>query len=388
MPQQKHAAGDTTHLVQISPEQCVFMAWIGLWCATLWYQAPEEQLFRLEQLFDALEKMRDHEWHLPLEMFQLIMQSCLNYGSPEMVIKIYKSLPTFNVRANGGVCSIYFNAVNLLQQVKQNKKAEPPKRLLSQMPSKLQEASDGFVKIVNDKKAEIAYYKEKAKFFKERTFCMREEQFIMGDKVQISVDGNQCSKCGIDLKYDEIEKYATASWTNEPFFELKCYKCTQPADLQMKIRIGQKFSDKNGQTFIEIPATLMIPQQLKEMIEKLVLQANNKVKIDVPQIRSFYKSIFWNAIWHFSRMRLPYDLFLPYKKDMRYEGIVQNVSTVNLTTGDMWEKEDKNELDMQKKYEEKIRKKLIFKEVGIQTMGVLPLKSKEFTQITEAKTNV
>jgi hypothetical protein len=38
----------------ISNEECIFIMWIGIWCATLWNQDESEKMFRLEQMFDVL----------------------------------------------------------------------------------------------------------------------------------------------------------------------------------------------------------------------------------------------------------------------------------------------------------------------------------------------
>ncbi len=364
-------AGDGTRR-PVDEDQCVYLAWIGLWCASLWYQSPEEQGFRLEQLLDVLTRMQAKTWHVSIEMFQLIMQSCLNYGSPDMVITVYQRLPSFNVRANGGICSIYFKAISLTKEAQ-----GPIKRILAHSPTKTSST-----KVAADVRPPgetldpaCLYYKDKTKLFKERTFLTAEEQSILGDKVLISVEGNSCPSCGADLKYEEIAKGARQPTEPMAGVELYCIKCGQAIFPQMKLRIGKCFNLGAGPktpTYTEQAATLMVPQQFKEMIEKLALQATNRVKIDLPRIRSFYKSIFWNAIWHFSRLQLPYDLFLPYRKDVCYEGVVQSFSSVSLTSAENWESEDKKELEMQQKYEDKIRKKVVHKDTGALTNISIP----------------
>ncbi len=364
---------DGTRRGEFDEEQCVYLAWLGLWCASLWYQMPEEQSFRLDQLLDVLARMQEKSWHMPIEMFQLIMQSCLNYGAPEMVITVYQRLHSFNVRANGGICSIYFKAISLTQA---NKAAQGPiKRILTTAPKMSSSVLSADIRPPGDTlDPACTFYKDKTRLFKERTFLMGEEQNILGDKVLIYADGNTCSSCGAELRYEDIAKGAKQPTEPGAGMELFCIKCGQAIFPQMKLRIGKCFAFGGSKlpTYMEQAATLMVPQQFKEMIEKLALQASSRVKIDVPKIRSFYKSIFWNAIWHFTRLRLPYDLFLPYKKDVFYEGVVQSVSAVTLTTADNWAAEDKKELEMQRRYEDKIRKKIVHKDTVAQTNISIP----------------
>lgn len=98
----------------------------------------------------------------------------------------------------------------------------------------------------------------------------------------------------------------------------------------------------------------------------MALQSNNKVKTDLRILKTYYSNIFWNSIWHFTRLNLPYDLFLLYRNEVFYEGVPQSVSQVTISSVNNWEEEDKNELSMQKKYEEKVRKKIPYKHIGIQ----------------------
>eukprot|EP00826_Nyctotherus_ovalis_P053072 TRINITY_DN6838_c0_g1_i2.p2 TRINITY_DN6838_c0_g1~~TRINITY_DN6838_c0_g1_i2.p2 ORF type:complete len:121 (-),score=41.13 TRINITY_DN6838_c0_g1_i2:76-438(-) len=110
----------------------------------------------------------------------------------------------------------------------------------------------------------------------------------------------------------------------------------------------------------------MSPYELKKSIESLVLQATGKLKADIVLMRMFYQNILWNLIFHFSEQNLPFDLFLPYKKDVYYDKVVASVPRVSLTTVDRWEAEDKSECNMQKRYEEKVRSKIVYKHVGVQ----------------------
>jgi hypothetical protein len=112
----------TARQEDMSGEHCVYLAWIELWCASLWYQLPEEQYFRLEQLIDVLMIMKDLGYRFSFDMFHLIMQSCLNYGTPSMVIAIYQQLQQFGIRANGVICSIYFKAITMMQESRLQKK--------------------------------------------------------------------------------------------------------------------------------------------------------------------------------------------------------------------------------------------------------------------------
>lgn len=358
---------------RVTDEQCIYLAWIGLWCAALWYQLPEEQNFRLEQLLRILSLMKQQKWTIPVDLYQFIMQCCLNYGTPDMIIKLYKHLTVLKMKPNGCMCSIYFKAI--LHRQKANaryRSRESIKEIL---------ASDNKPPVEEKTNYQLnpasPAYKKATKHFKERTFCLANEMNIIGDKVLVPIDKIQCMNCRNGIDYDFILRQINSIVNPGPLLEVDCPSCKCKLNPQMSFRIGKRytFSEPGDRTYTENAAALMTPQELRKEVEALVLKATPRVKIQVTKMREHYNKIHWNSIWHFRRQKLPlaecvnfpYDLFLPYKKDIYFDPVVPSVSQVTLTTIDNWEKEDEDEYKLQYKYEEKIRKQTVHRSVAVQT---------------------
>ena len=341
----------------IDKDQCIYLSWIEFWCASLWYQLPEEHLFRLEQVLDVLKLMYDKQGYILMEIIELILQVCLNYGTPDMIITVYQSLPLFKIKPSGRICSIYFQAILNSQKARAARTQESIKELMA------------LNKQVHGKKPGsslnpmLRYYKEATKNFQQRTFCTEKELNIIGDRALVFTDVNICSNCKKALKYEDIFKQSNT--TQE---ETRCCYCKAILIPHMEYRIGDRYRycEPKVKTYTEQSTVLSSPYEFKKSIENLALQATRKLKADIMMMRMFYQNILWNLIFHFSELGLPYDLFLPYKKDVYYEKVVANVPSVTLTTIDKWEAEDKNEFNMQNQYEEKIRTKIAHKHIGTQ----------------------
>eukprot|EP00826_Nyctotherus_ovalis_P050171 TRINITY_DN6126_c0_g1_i1.p1 TRINITY_DN6126_c0_g1~~TRINITY_DN6126_c0_g1_i1.p1 ORF type:complete len:463 (+),score=88.61 TRINITY_DN6126_c0_g1_i1:1874-3262(+) len=358
---------------RVTDEQCIYLAWIGLWCAALWYQLPEEQSFRLEQLLRILSLMKLQKWTIPIDLYQFIMQCCLNYGTPDMIIKLYKHLTVLKMRPNGCICSIYFKAILHRQKANlRHRSRESIKEILASNNKPAVEEKTSY-----QLNPASPAYKEATKHFKERTFCLINEMNIIGDKVLVPIDKIQCMNCRESIDYKLILKQANSIVNPGLLLEVDCPSCKCKLNPQISFRIGKRytFCEPGDRTYAESAAALMTPQDLRKEVESLVLKATPRVKIQVTKMREHYNKIHWNCIWHFKRQKLPlpecpnfpYDLFLPYKKDIYFDPVVPSVSQVTLTTIENWKKEDEDEYNMQKKYEEKIMKKPPRRNVGVQT---------------------
>eukprot|EP00826_Nyctotherus_ovalis_P047394 TRINITY_DN5445_c0_g1_i9.p2 TRINITY_DN5445_c0_g1~~TRINITY_DN5445_c0_g1_i9.p2 ORF type:complete len:314 (-),score=113.32 TRINITY_DN5445_c0_g1_i9:136-1077(-) len=289
------------------------------------------------------------------------MQSCMNYGTPEMVIKVYKATQDLGIETNGRICTIYFKAI--LNARKEKSVKEHTASIKDML------AVDSKPKAFYERKGlwrldvESHCYREKTNTFKPRTFCMSSELFILGDKAYILADQIACPFCSLEERYDDAIKRVNKEGT------MVCRKCKKEFLPHMSYQIGTQYVHTEGKvkTYVKAETMLVTPKQLKEFVEALTLKATSRVKIDVATMRAHYPKIILNCVWQFKRKKLPYDLFLPYKKDIYYEQVVQSVPSIAVTDMEDWEEEDKNELKMQQQYEEKIRKKIAHRHTGTQT---------------------
>lgn len=346
---------------ELTEDQLTHLAWTGLWCASLWYQLPEELPFRLEQLLEVVGLLKDTQHCLSKDFFLLIMQSCMSYGTPEMVVKVYKAIQDLGIGTNGRICAIYFKAILNMKKEKNVKEhtASIKEMLAADSKSKKFHERKGLWRL----DVESHRYREKTSAFKPRTFCTGSELFVLGDKAYILADQIACPSCSLEERYDDAIRRVNKEGA------MVCRRCRKDFLPHVSYQIGTQYVHTGGKakTCVKAETMLVTPKQLKEFVEALTLRATNRVKIDVASMRAHYPKIILNSIWLFKRKKLPYDLFLPYKKDIYYEQVVQSVPSIVVSDIEDWEEEDKNELKMQQQYEEKIKKKIAHKDTATQT---------------------
>jgi len=351
--------GESIRDPELTEDQLICLSWASLWCASLWYQLPEEQFFRLEQLLEVIGILKEKHYLFTKDLFLFIIQSCMNYGPPEMVIKVYTAMKSLDIKVDGRICSIYFEAIlNARKGKGLMKHTASIKDIITAIPT-----ASNAKKEPTKLDMESVRYKEMTKSFKPRTFCMSNEQFVIGDRIYILGDQIVCSSCNAEEKFDEVLKNLDKEGN------VLCKKCKKTYIPHIRYQIGTRYAycEQKVKTFVKSETMLISPKKLKEFVEALALRTTNRVKIDVATMRIHYPQIILNCIWHFKRKKLPYDLFLPYKKDIYYDRVVQSVSPITIGAVEDWEEEDKHELKMQKQYEEKFRKKIIYRHFGTQT---------------------
>eukprot|EP00824_Muranothrix_gubernata_P004198 TRINITY_DN15367_c0_g1_i1.p1 TRINITY_DN15367_c0_g1~~TRINITY_DN15367_c0_g1_i1.p1 ORF type:complete len:393 (+),score=63.73 TRINITY_DN15367_c0_g1_i1:245-1423(+) len=328
-----------------SIEYKIYITWIGIWCATLFQHDEEEKEFRLEQLFDVLAVM--HSLNMPpsLDIFQLIMQACLKYGSPKMVIMCHNHLDKYRLKPNAGIMAILFKAIAQSKSKEPERKNSTPFSSVNVLGSfanktkvgkprksefKIEPEHSGFaVKVFENEEEEeenfqndrstldpnSAYYRYKTKSFRSRTWkSSPESKHIIGEEISIFIM-EKCPKCNGLLRHKDIAKGF------KPNGDCICIKCAKENIIpQMRVRIGFNFNYRvDPSVHIEEETIFLSPVSLRENAEKLIFQTANVLKVELSTFRSSYKHIFWNMVWYFGDIGLPYDFMLPYKDRTEYE---------------------------------------------------------------------
>mmetsp|Transcript_3223 Transcript_3223/g.3143 ORF Transcript_3223/g.3143 Transcript_3223/m.3143 type:complete len:211 (+) Transcript_3223:1041-1673(+) len=102
----------------------VHICWLLMWAATLKYQDKKEKDFRMKQVQEVLQKLyRISNAKLNLEIFEVLMDSALKYGTLFGLLNIYLLIEEFRLRYNAAIISYILNGLtshNLTMEHVQN----------------------------------------------------------------------------------------------------------------------------------------------------------------------------------------------------------------------------------------------------------------------------
>jgi hypothetical protein len=125
---------------------------------------------------------------------------------------------------------------------------------------------------------------------------------------------DSCIECNfpIDIEvicYDFENIQKDAMWSTCP----SCENYTVP-------RLGIKVGGFKGKSTYE-KVVLYSPYNLKSNFSKDLVK-EHQLNLDLKVFRFKLCDLFWNSVWYFSQMGLPYDLMLPYQEEIRNEEFV------------------------------------------------------------------
>ena len=114
--------------------------------------------------------------------------------------------------------------------------------------------------------------------------------------------------------FENIQK--DAMWSTCP----SCENYTVP-------RLGIKVGGLKGKSTYE-KVVLYSPYNLKSNFSKDLVK-EHQLNLDLKVFRFKLCDLFWNSVWYFSQMGLPYDLMLPYQEEIRNEEFVLLDDNIN-----------------------------------------------------------
>jgi hypothetical protein len=116
-----------------------------------------------------------------------------------------------------------------------------------------------------------------------------------------------CLECREIINVETIS-YDFDKMQNDLFWA-QCPSCNNFIIPKLGIKLGEDdFDDYNYHKVI-----LYSPFYLKQNYS-LALLREYELKLDLEAFRTKFSALFWNSVWFFSLMNLPYDFFFPYKK--------------------------------------------------------------------------
>ena len=150
--------------------------------------------------------------------------------------------------------------------------------------------------------------------FKQRTFQNKNEENYSNDHITFETE-ESCMECHGLLNLEALS-YDFTKMRKEIFWAL-CPHCSTYVMPKLGVKIGndEKLEDEklNNKKDIYEKVILYSPFYLHQNYLSSLLK-DYGLKADVQNLRKKFTALFWNSIWYFHLMQLPFDFMIPYKE--------------------------------------------------------------------------
>ena len=267
----------------------LYQTWLIVFCLTFHYCDEMEKLYRFEELIRIIPKIID-----PNEMIlSLILVIIREYGTEEMLIKLFELIKNLNYAEYCCLCSKFKSEKKLEWDVKEIDIANS-KVVISyyREPINYEKQSN-----------ENALNKEKnynLKLLKKRTFYTgKEKEILFYDKEIISIDLYfKCQNC---QETNVVTDFTINLVSQKKDNLLICKKCKKKMEPICHAIYGKEKFEFKMYSIIEMF------QIAKSFLKKY------GTKIDIDELRNEYKDFFWSCILYFKFNSLNFEILLKYR---------------------------------------------------------------------------
>ena len=267
----------------------LYQTWLIVFCLTFHYCDEMEKLYRFEELIRIIPKIID-----PNEMIlSLILVIIREYGTEEMLIKLFELIKNLNYAEYCCLCSKFKSEKKLEWDVKEIDIANS-KVVISyyREPINYEKQSN-----------ENALNKEKnynLKSLKKRTFYTgKEKEILLYDKEIISIDLYfKCQNC---QETNVVTDFTINLVSQKKDNLLICKKCKKKMEPICHAIYGKEKFEFKMYSIIEMF------QIAKSFLKKY------GTKIDIDELRNEYKDFFWSCILYFKFNSLNFEILLKYR---------------------------------------------------------------------------
>lgn len=276
-------------------ENYIYLIWLKLWAFSFWYHDTKERKYRFNEMIVVLDKVKNRE----IELFNLLFKSLTDCNvEDDFILELYNKIITYNV----SLSTYVFDSI---------------KHILRNIERKKKSSNDG-----NFKTEYGTNYEEKPKFFRERTFKSNFDTFVSQNKLKFYMK-KHCMECKQNIYLGDLINDINNG--SRELLWAKCKQCNAEFLPELTIRFGcemNKLNDCTLNTSVIDDVPLYSPYTLYyTMINSIV--KDNKIEID--SLRKNCVALFWNFIWYFKALNLPYECFCPYKANVSpYSHLLNN----------------------------------------------------------------
>ena len=251
---------------------CVFLAWLQMWAKTLACQATCEHKERLEELLKVLTEMQKKACRPSPTSFKLVLEACVRVD-PALTLPVFTFMNRINALVDSEILGILHKSVARLHTARQQKLhislVQPPPSL-------------------------------------GRVFHRAKDTHVLGKREVRFFVRERCYQCGGEFSIGEVMRL----WQNDGDMELECRTCGRSLAPDLQVRVGFEVGplDSFPRTSTMEGVALFSPFQLKAKADSL------EELRDLQMLRTQENALFWNLVWHFHYLKLPYEFLLPYEE--------------------------------------------------------------------------
>lgn len=249
---------------------CVFLAWLQMWAKTLGCQATSERKERLEELLKVLAEMQKKACRPSTTSFKLVLEACVRVD-PALTLPVFTFMNRINTLVDSEILGILHKSVARLHTVRQQKLHISPASSSQSL---------------------------------ERVFHRAKDSHVLGKREVRFFVRERCYQCGSEFCIGDIMRL----WQNDSDMELECRNCGRSLAPDLQARVGFEVGplDPFPRTSTMEGVALFSPFQLKA-------KADSQEELrDLQMLRTQENALFWNLVWHFHYLKLPYEFLLPY----------------------------------------------------------------------------
>jgi hypothetical protein len=276
----------------VTEEEMVYLCWIEIWASCLWYQDENEHNLRFKELISTLRALRKVSTSALTSSYKILLEASARVN-PSLGMPIFKEMTDSQVMVDAAT-------VHLLQRILSLSIKKDQKHAVKNTGNSIFYTNS----LINDNFMPNTY--------RRRVFTKAGDHHIFAKQELCFLIKETCKKCHKFLSIAEIK----SGWQNTAYiFESTCPGCKEKYIPSLRIRIGlevghdQKTSNRENTIFVS-------PITLRSMIKDLLDDPIYKFRLEIDLMRIYNAIIFWNLIWHFNNLGLPFEFMLPYEQEV------------------------------------------------------------------------
>ena len=267
----------------------IYLLWLKVWSNSFHYHDKKEQKYRYLQMMKIFEKINQHDMSLLSHIFQALIKSEAN---EDLIYHLYIKIIQSKLSPNLEI----FNTVKTMIRKKLNSNGMPSSNDISKFLAK---------------KNKITYNKDEVniKNFRERTIKNIYDIYTITEKITFKMD-EICANCKNKINIDNFQK--NINNTNDGVIWAKCPFCEVEYFPKINIIFGAEINKNNRLKTSTSLVDIVVLYSPKTLYMNILDFSN----IDIDNYKLNYNSTFWNLIYYFKLIGLPYDFILPYSENI------------------------------------------------------------------------
>lgn len=239
----------------------IFMIWMQIWAATLWTQDESEHNERVTEVLTVLEKMNKSGERPSITTYTFLIEACFNVN-PSIALSIFSYMNTIKVLVDA-------SAVMILQKV--------VTKLFS---------NTSFSSSIRSARQSLEIFNDNYKIFSNEKALKR--------------DFNKISK--------KLPPSRAVNLTIVPGSNISNAKNSEK---MIKAVVG---FDAGKKCFGIEQVKYLTLHDLDTIVQVFLMKDNKRNCMSLEELRE-NSELFWNLVWHFNDINLPYKFFVPYERE-------------------------------------------------------------------------